>query len=175
MNKSFANSGWRINLFYSIPVILSCTSSNIRNTRVLAQTRYTLISEEFESEKRPTVLCPNSRGYRPYPLPLLMESWNSVSVRGLGYSCSLLLRMQTQREGLGLLKYQAMPSLRDLAHDGVLCTFSNRSAPDRGSVRAGSIDCPSRTKSHPAGSLSSSQPGGPPCWASPLAIGLKGH
>jgi hypothetical protein len=26
----------------------------------------------------------------------------------------------------------------------------------------------------PAGSLSSSQPGGPPCWASPLAFGLIG-
>jgi hypothetical protein len=24
-----------------------------------------------------------------------------------------------------------MPSLRDSAHDGVLCTFSNRTAPDR--------------------------------------------
>ncbi len=28
-------------------------------------------------------------------------------------------------------------------------------------------------KSTPAGSLSSSQPGGPPCWASPLAFGLQ--
>jgi hypothetical protein len=28
-------------------------------------------------------------------------------------------------EGKGLLEYQAMPSLRDVAHDGVLCTFSN--------------------------------------------------
>ncbi len=37
-----------------------------------------------------------------------------------------------QREGMGLLEYhQAMPSLRDLAHDGVLCIFSKRSAPDR--------------------------------------------
>ncbi len=36
-----------------------------------------------------------------------------------------------QREGMGLLEYQAMPSLRDAAHDGVLCTFSNKSAPDR--------------------------------------------
>ncbi len=27
----------------------------------------------------------------------------------------------------------------------------------------------------PAGSLSSSQPGRPPCWASPLAFGLIGH
>jgi hypothetical protein len=31
---------------------------------------------------------------------------------------------------------------------------------------------PSRTKSHPAGSISSRQPGGPPCWTSPLAFGL---
>jgi hypothetical protein len=50
-----------------------------------------------------------------------------------------------------------MPSLRDVAHNGVLCTFSNRSAaPDRGkqvgwSVRVGSMDRLSRTKSHPAG------------------------
>jgi hypothetical protein len=33
---------------------------------------------------------------------------------------------------MGLLEYQAIPSLRDLAHDGVLCTFSKRSAPDQG-------------------------------------------
>jgi hypothetical protein len=44
-----------------------------------------------------------------------------------------------QREGMGLLVYQAMPSLRDLAHEGVLCTFSNRPVPDRASgvVRQG--------------------------------------
>jgi hypothetical protein len=29
---------------------------------------------------------------------------------------------------MGLLEYQDMRSLRDTAHDGVLCTFSNRSA-----------------------------------------------
>jgi hypothetical protein len=40
--------------------------------------------------------------------------------------------------------------------------------------RAGGRNRPSRTKSRPAGSLSSSQPGGPPCWASPLAFGLTG-
>jgi hypothetical protein len=28
-----------------------------------------------------------------------------------------------------LLEFQAMPSLRDVTHDGVLCTFGNRSAP----------------------------------------------
>ncbi len=70
---------------------------------------------------------------------------------------------------------KAMPSLRDAAHDGVLCTFSNRSAPDRGKWCGPSgqlaMDRPSRTKSHPAGSLSSSQP----CWASPLAFGLIVH
>jgi hypothetical protein len=37
-----------------------------------------------------------------------------------------------QREGIALLEYQDMPSLRDLAHDGVLCTSSNRSALNRG-------------------------------------------
>ncbi len=36
-----------------------------------------------------------------------------------------------QREGMDLPRVQAMPSLRVIAHDGVLCTFINRSAPDR--------------------------------------------
>ncbi len=31
-----------------------------------------------------------------------------------------------QREGMGLLKFQAMPSFRDVTHDGIFCTFSNR-------------------------------------------------
>jgi hypothetical protein len=57
-----------------------------------------------------------------------------------------------------------MPSLRDVAHDGVLCTFSKRLTPDRGKLAAGL--------------LSSSQPGGLPSWVSPLAFGriayLKG-
>ncbi len=80
------------------------------------------------------------------------------------------------REGMGLLEYQAMASLRDVAHDGVLCTISNRSAPDRGqvvwSVRAGGMNPPSRTKSHLSGWHSSIQPGGPPCCDSPLAFGI---
>jgi hypothetical protein len=33
---------------------------------------------------------------------------------------------------MGLLEYQAMPSLRGVAHDGALCTISNRAAPDWG-------------------------------------------
>ncbi len=41
-------------------------------------------------------------------------------------------------------------------------------------VRAGGMDRSSLTKSHHARSLSSSQPGGPPCWAIPLAFDLIG-
>jgi hypothetical protein len=31
-----------------------------------------------------------------------------------------------QGESMGLLEYQAMPSLHDVDHDNVLCTFSYR-------------------------------------------------
>jgi hypothetical protein len=71
-----------------------------------------------------------------------------------------------------------MPSLRDVAHDGVLSTFSKKISTRVGqvvwSVRADGMGRPSRTKLYPSGvgSLSSSQPGGPPNWASPLAFGL---
>jgi hypothetical protein len=56
---------------------------------------------------------------------------------------------------MGLLEYQAMSSLRDVAHDGALCTFNKRSAPDLSRMvslplRAGGMDRPSRIKSHPA-------------------------
>ncbi len=72
-----------------------------------------------------------------------------------------------------------MPSLRDKAQGGFLCTFSTRtsataagfakssqlSRPRPGqavrSVRAGGMDRPSRLKSRPVG-----------CWASPLAFDL---
>ncbi len=58
---------------------------------------------------------------------------------------------------MGLLEYQAMPSLRQAAHDNALCTFNNRSAPDRDkwlslSGQEARTTC---TKSHPAGALSS--------------------
>ncbi len=84
-----------------------------------------------------------------------------------------------QREGTGPLDYLAMLSLRDVAHDGVLCTFSNRSAPDRQVVwsitgQVAGIVHRVPTKSHPAGSLSSIQPVGPPDRASSLAFGLIG-
>ena len=41
-------------------------------------------------------------------------------------SCTLTLDSseRNQREGIGLLEYQAMPTLRDVAHDGWLCTIS---------------------------------------------------
>jgi hypothetical protein len=84
-----------------------------------------------------------------------------------------------------------MPSLRDKALDSVLCTFrtsaitagfvrssqlsSSRPGQAVRSVREGGMDRPSHHKSHPAGSLSSSQPGGPPCWVISLAFGLTGN
>jgi hypothetical protein len=61
-----------------------------------------------------------------------------------------------------------MPSFRDVAND-VFCVHI---VIDPGQVvwsdMAGGMDRPSRRESHPAGSLSSSQPGGPPCWSSIL-------
>jgi hypothetical protein len=82
---------------------------------------------------------------------------------------------------MGLLEYQTMPSLDDVAHDGVLCAFafSIIDLPYTGAnhhhdvVRqgAGGMDRPSRSKSHPAGPLCN-QPGWPPCWTGPLAFGL---
>jgi hypothetical protein len=87
-----------------------------------------------------------------------------------------------RRHGSTRVQYQSNPSSRrDRANDGVLCTFINRLAPDwakwcgsSGQAAWHSVR-PSRTNSHPAGSLSSSQPGGPPCWANPLAFDLIGH
>jgi hypothetical protein len=81
---------------------------------------------------------------------------------------------------MDLLEYQAMPSLRDVARKGVLCTHSNRSAPDRGKWCGPSGQAEwtvHQVQNHTllAGSLSSSQPGGPPCWVSPLAFGLIGN
>jgi hypothetical protein len=61
----------------------------------------------------------------------------------------ILAGLYDQREGMGPLEHQAKPSLRDVAHDGDLCTISNRSTPDRDTtqgvwpVRAGGMDRPS--------------------------------
>ena len=74
---------------------------------------------------------------------------------------------------MGLLEYQAVPSLRDVAHDGVLCTFSNTiDQPQWCGLSGQAAWIVHNVQIHIAGILSSSQPGGPPCWASPLAVGL---
>jgi hypothetical protein len=71
---------------------------------------------------------------------------------------------------MGLLEYQAMPSLRDVAHDGVLCTFSNTETGASGVVRQGWRHEPSTTyKITPCWVTLS------PCWASPLVFGLTGE
>jgi hypothetical protein len=88
--------------------------------------------------------------------------------------CRLVYKLHWpgQREGTGLLEYQAVPSLRDVAHDGVLCIHLGKDLPQ--TVTSG-VDRPSHTKSHPSGSLSSSQPEGPPGFASSLTFGLIGQ
>ncbi len=84
-----------------------------------------------------------------------------------------------QRKGMGLLEYQAMPSLCDMLMT-VFCVHSVIDQPQTGasgvrSVKAGGMDRPSRTESHPARSFSSSQTGDLPCWASHLAFSLIAH
>ncbi len=84
----------------------------------------------------------------------------------------------SQREGMGLLDYQTMPALRDVALDGVFCSFSDRCArPGKwcSPLGQGGMDCPSHIKSHTAGPLSPCRPGWPSCLASPIAFGLIGH
>jgi hypothetical protein len=88
-----------------------------------------------------------------------------------------------------------MPALREKSHGGVLCTctcstrtsatadgFAKRSQLSSSrqgqvvrSVREGGMDRPSQHRSHPAGSLSFSQPSGPSCAVISLAFGLIGH
>jgi hypothetical protein len=80
-----------------------------------------------------------------------------------------------------------MPSLRDVAHNGCIAWIYYKTGAGNsiGSQLGSSCQCnrygtekcrrygPSIThKITPAGSLYSSQPGGPPWWASPLAFGL---
>jgi hypothetical protein len=94
---------------------------------------------------------------------------------------------------MGLLEniYQAMPSLLDVIHDVWLYTFGihynsswkfHQLAAEQllsgQPVRygKGGREGPSIIyKIAPAGSLSSSQPGGPPYWVIPLAFGLIIH
>ncbi len=117
---------------------------------------------------------------QPFDGQLVFSWWHLFIAPPVIYVMPLLHQIFSpsthQREGMDLLDYLVMPSLHDLAHDGVLCTFSNRSASDRGkwcglsghAARHG----PSNTeKITTCVSLSSSQPGEPPCWTSPLAYG----
>ncbi len=74
-------------------------------------------------------------------------------------SAAANLPLQSKRS-MVLLEYQAMPSLRDMADDSVLCTFSNRSAPDRDRWCGSSGQAAwivHHLQNHTAGSLSSSQ------------------
>ncbi len=76
---------------------------------------------------------------------------------------------QKQGEGMGLLEYQAIPSLRDVAHDGWLCTFTKYQqlknqlgSPSYWCVteKAGGTARPTRTQSHLPGHFPpASQPG----------------
>jgi hypothetical protein len=86
-----------------------------------------------------------------------------------------------QRESVRQREYQTMPSWCVVAHDGWLCTFiiynSSWAAPVRtsGTVEKRQAERPIhhvQNSRAPAGILSSSQPGGPPCWIRPLAFDL---
>jgi hypothetical protein len=71
---------------------------------------------------------------------------------------------QDQREGMGLLDYQAMPSLPGIGHYGVLCTFSNGSAPQ---VAWTVHHVQNQTLlGHSAPSSSAGRHAGPPLWPS---------
>jgi hypothetical protein len=107
---------------------------------------------------------------------------------------ALASECRSKREGMGLLEYQTVPSLRDVAHDRWLCKFSNLlysswkfhqlAAGQQflsgqpgwyGKGRLTGVYSPSITyKITPAESLSFSQQDGLPCWASPLAFFLIG-
>ncbi len=102
---------------------------------------------------------------------------------------SIKLLGSHQREGMGLLEYQAMPSLSDVTHDGHGCVhllyvfswkFQQLVAAQLRSgqpIRYGKgrwYGSSSTYKITPAVSFSSSQPGEPPFWTSPLAFGLIG-
>jgi hypothetical protein len=50
----------------------------------------------------------------------------TVPLQLTGYSlkCGAAVHRSDQREGMGLLEYHPIPSLRGVAHDGWLCTFT---------------------------------------------------
>jgi hypothetical protein len=77
----------------------------------------------------------------------------------------------------GSTRVRSVTSLRDVAHDSVLCTFSNRSTQHRGkwcglSGQAAWTVHHVQNHTLPGYSPSAMQLGGLPCWASPLAFDL---
>jgi hypothetical protein len=72
----------------------------------------------------------------------------------------------------GCIQCHTRTSATAAAFAGSLQLSSSRPGQAVRSVRDGGIDRPSKHKSHPAGSLSSSQPGGLPCWVISLAFNL---
>jgi hypothetical protein len=60
-----------------------------------------------------------------YADSLLGRCVHSLHCTCMQYIEETKLFSHVKRVGMGLLEYKAMPSLRDVAHDGVLCTFSN--------------------------------------------------
>jgi hypothetical protein len=82
-----------------------------------------------------------------------------------------------QREGMGQLEYQPIPSLRDVIVDGFVHLLYNSSWKFHhlavGQLLSGQPVRYGPSFMHkitPAWLLFSSQPSGPPCWASPLAF-----
>ncbi len=56
---------------------------------------------------------------------VLTGGYSRQPYAGIGY-------IYTGKEGVWPTRVPGLPSLRDVAQDGVLCTLSNRSAPDGG-------------------------------------------
>jgi hypothetical protein len=69
---------------------------------------------------------PSTQFMQPQGRKTKKEEGGRCLVEKLG--CILQNEMESvwwsQREGTGLLEYQALPSFREVAHDGWLCTFT---------------------------------------------------
>ncbi len=120
------------------------------------------------------------KGLTKSVLSLFLKWW----LHGLLSILSHWVQLSTRETSGVWLEFWPMPALSDKAHDGVLRTFSTRQplnlpeacccAGSRPGQASWQVACtgPSQPKISTGGSLSSSQPGGPPCWASPLVFGL---
>ncbi len=115
-------------------------------------------------------------------------SWNTQYRRAISRNnsmCSYLLGRLYQREGHGSIRLPGHAFLAWRSSWWWLCTFTtaagNSMRRQLGSSCHGNRYCTERQEVRPvyhkstfARSLSSRQPVGPPCWASPLAFGLIG-